>query len=402
MLSRMRGFSSFKVVMYIHLAGFVVFFFGCAQIFSKSGWEDTNLCNYALECNGGSVSVSGGDMGSSGGADTLNNGITSSELWGRGEGWQCSFSGSIMSSARSVFRDDESRVRNTAMGWAIVEFADVINLSRIVIYTVDSEKYPANMYGVRDLGIYFQEDDNSSWLPVTPYVTKIGLKSGRIYGNESGVIDVRIRQRQAKRIRILVEETNDTKALSPWRRYYRSDANQWLAVQIRDVEGTVRLVEVEAYGTGEDVIEPPDSADDSSANLNQLFGQTEFSNETASLRPAVWLGIRGQEISADAAKALGLASDYGILLLELAESSPAAAKRAEIKIGERKMEYKGVEYPVGSDILVDIDGSKIRGNADIRRILAIKEAEDIVELGIISSSGQRKKVSIRLVVVSKR
>jgi len=400
MLSKIRGVSSFRIVMYIHLAGFVVSFFGCAQIFSKSGWEDTNLCNYALASHGGSVSVSGGSMGSSGGADTLNNGITSSERWGRGEGWECPFSGSIMSSARSVFRDDESRVRNTAMGWAIVEFADVINLSRVVIYTVDSETYPANKYGVRDVGIYFQADDNSPWLPVTPYVTKIGLKSGRIYGNESGVIDVRISQRQARRIRVLVEETNDTKALSPWRRYIRSDAHQWLAVQTRNIEGTVRIVEIEAYGTGEDIIESPDSSAgsdaDFSADLSQLFGQTEFSNET------VWLGIRGQEISSDAAKELGLVSDYGILLLELAEGSPAAAKRAEIKIGERKMEYRGVEYPVDSDILVDIDGSGIRENADIRRVLATKETEDIVELGIISSNGQRKKVSIRLGVASKK
>ncbi len=337
---------------------------------SESGWENPDLTsnNYALASNGGKIIVCEEDMERPGSADTLNNGITSSELWDQGEGWQCHFSGSLLNSTRSTFRNDESRVRNTAMGWVIVEFPKVVTINRVVIYTVDSPKYPAHQYGVRDLGIYFQGDDDSPWFLVEPRARNIGVKSGRVYGNKSGVIDCRINPRQAKRIRILVEETNDSKQLSPWRNYLYTDNYVWFEALARQLEGTVRLVEIEAYGS-------------------KRIGMSS---------PVVRLGIQGQEISADIAEKLGLASDYGILLLELVEGSPAAKKRAEIKIGERRIAYQGAEYLVDSDILVDIDGIEIREVEDIRRILATKEAGDTIELGIISSSGEGKNVSIYL------
>ncbi len=370
MSSRVRSYSVFRIVVCVQLMGCAVLFFGCAEMLSESGWENPDLTsnNYALASNGGRIIVCEEDMERPGSGDTLNNGITSSELWDQGEGWQCHFSGTLLNSARSTFRTDESRVKNTAMGWVIVEFPKVVTINRVVVYTVDSPRYPAHKYGVRDLGIYFQEDDDSPWFLVEPRARNIGVKSGRLYGNQSGVIDCRINARQAKRIRILVEETNDSKQLSPWRSYLYSDNYVWFAALARQLEGTVRLVEIEAYGA----------------------------QRIATSSPVVRLGIRGQEISADIAEEIDLASEYGILLLGLEEGSPAAKKRAEINIGERRIVHQGVEYLVDSDILVDIDGSEIREVEDIKRILATREVGDTIKLGIISSSGQRKNVSIYL------
>lgn len=424
MSSRICSFSHFRTILCIQLIGCVIFsFLGCAGMLSKYavGNPDLASTNYALASNGGTVTVSGENVGHP--AETLNNGITASDLWDQGEGWEFSFVGSLMNSARSVFRNDESRVRNTAMGWVIVEFPKPMVINRVVIHTLDSERYPASKYGVRDLSIFIQEEDDSPWFLVEPRVRNIGVKSGRFYGNKSGVIDCRIKSRQAKRVRVLVEETNDTKQITPWSRIRYTDNYQWFSALSRRVDGTVRLVEVETYGAEKVVGSQADDLDQTTTDLDQsaddlsqlfeeddldrLFGGTEPGYETSRLKPEpalqlgvqrqVQLGIRGQEISADIAEKLGLASDYGILLLGLVEGTPAAEKRAEIKIGERRKVYQGAEYLVDSDILVDIDGVEVRGAKDIKQIMADKKAGDIIKLGIVSSSGQRKNVLIYLV-----
>lgn len=110
----------------------------------------------------------------------------------------------------------------------------------------------------------------------------------------------------------------------------------------------------------------------------------------------VWLGIHGQQISHDIAEKFNLTSDYGILISGLEAHSPAAEKDNEIRVGRRKIRYRGTEYIVDSDILTKIEGRKVLSQEDIDPILATKKVGDIIELSLISADDQQKQVSVYL------
>jgi len=237
-----RLFSAITVFMIIVLSG-------CISMVSEPGTRnpDMSSTNYALASNGGKVIVSREDAKHSG--STLNNGIVSSDLWDSGEGWECLFKGQILDSVRSHFRTDESRIKSTAMGWVIVEFPEPKTVHQVVIYTLDSKKYPAYKYGVRDLYVQFQEQDDSPWFLVTQNAKSVQDKGRKIYGNKLGIIDCRFQPRLVKRVRVVVEETNDLKQLSGWGGFLYWDFEKWYPAMSRIVEGTVRLVEIEVHGT---------------------------------------------------------------------------------------------------------------------------------------------------------
>jgi hypothetical protein len=180
-------------------------------------------------------------------ASTLNDGITSPAGWNEGDGWQAAISTSGNRRRRgSERRADEER------NWVMVELSQPITVSEVKIYTVDSEEYPASDFGVNSLLIQYELEtsaQNMIWASMEKFGKGIAANDNRILDNVSGVISPRFKPVTAQKIRVLIYTTNDME---------RSEDNS------RTREGTIRLTEIEVYGTGR-----KERRDD----LENLFGE---------------------------------------------------------------------------------------------------------------------------------
>lgn len=245
----------------------LVFFTGCIKSKSvvdfvrEGGLESKGLVNLALAENGARVMVSQENPEHP--SATLNNGITSSENWDEGEGWESVYSGRFSRGRYLAYgaedpylaeeRDlDESfdtgddswrglRIQtrgggstNTALGWVIVEFPEKKLVNRAIIHTIDSQKYPASKFGVRDVSLQYWNSKVNAWVKIERMGKFKGQTTDAIRDNESGVITFRFEPVKVTRMRLVVWWTNDSKQRR--RGYYMHS------------KGTVRLTEIEIYG----------------------------------------------------------------------------------------------------------------------------------------------------------
>ncbi|MFQ5573883.1 MAG: S1C family serine protease, partial [Nitrosopumilaceae archaeon] len=76
-----------------------------------------------------------------------------------------------------------------------------------------------------------------------------------------------------------------------------------------------------------------------------------------------WLGISGRDIDPDLAKVLGLVDARGFLIVTVVENSPAAKAGLH---GSTETEQVGeINFPVGGDIILSVDGKTVRQIDDI-------------------------------------
>lgn len=213
---------------------------GCASF----GGGQVSGINWALAKNGGRASAFSEEPDHP--ASTLVNGITSSEGWDQGEGWQAPITVSgTLTRGRQARRDEMER------NWVIVELAQPVLVSQVKIYTIDSEKYPARNYGVGDVLVQHEIETASKemiWVNADRYGKKVGDQDDTVRDNVRGVIDVKFKPVSTQRIRLLIYSTNDL-----------AQTGDGTAR-----EGMIRLTEVEVYGTGR-----PESRDE----LEMLFGK---------------------------------------------------------------------------------------------------------------------------------
>ena len=242
------------------------FIMGCTgerslvQFIKEGGLETKGLVNLALASNGAIVSVS--EDNSDHPASTLTNGITTSDGWNRGEGWESIYEGRFSRGgytgygvedpymaeergANAAFDAGDSSWRglrvqtrngsiNTALGWVIIEFPEKTIVNRMLIYTIDSNEYPAAQYGVRDLALQYWNDVVNSWASVDRVGKGMGQTGNAIRNNERGVVTYRFQPVETPKMRLIVRWSNDSKEYK--RGYYMHTS------------GTVRLIEVEIYG----------------------------------------------------------------------------------------------------------------------------------------------------------
>jgi ketosteroid isomerase-like protein len=251
------------------------------EFIAEESAVDSTLINYALPENGGKVIVSGDNPSHP--ASTLTNGITSSEKWDSGEGWETTFEGPFQRGVYYEYGRDawlsglfgrggggfggargnpnQQRPRpqlgvvetdpmwrglrgnsfyaggevQTALAVAVVEFPEEKQIGRVVVYTVDSEKYPADEYGVSDLLLQYWAESGRSWFNVDRYGKAVGQKHDSILNNKSGRIVFRFKPVKTDKIRLAIRWTNDTEM-------YKAGLGSHYA------KGTVRLTEIEVYG----------------------------------------------------------------------------------------------------------------------------------------------------------
>lgn len=81
-----------------------------------------------------------------------------------------------------------------------------------------------------------------------------------------------------------------------------------------------------------------------------------------------WLGISGQTLSPEIAEFMRLpAGTCGALVVQVAKGSPAEA--AGLRPSTDRLMRRGVEYPLGGDVITAIDGQPVAGMDDLIRYL---------------------------------
>jgi hypothetical protein len=216
---------------------------GCAFL----GGGQASGINWALEKNGGKVTAFSEDPNHP--TSTLINGITSSENWDQGEGWQAPI-GPTAGRGRGGFGGMQMPGANTGRGrrgfgamrqernWVIIELSQPVSVSHVKIHTVDSQRYPAKDFGVSHLLVQYEGetsiDKDKIWINADRYGKGVGSRDNIIRDNVNGVIDVRFPPVRTQRIRVIIYGTNDMSR--------SEDSNR-----IRG--GTIRLTEIEVYGT---------------------------------------------------------------------------------------------------------------------------------------------------------
>ncbi|MFB6143683.1 MAG: S1C family serine protease [Candidatus Nanohaloarchaea archaeon] len=107
-----------------------------------------------------------------------------------------------------------------------------------------------------------------------------------------------------------------------------------------------------------------------------------------------WIGVRGRDLTSDMIKAMEREVESGFMILSVVENSPA--DRAGLQGTRQTAIVDGREVPVGGDVIVAIDGRKVRGISDILNYLGEEtEPGDRITLTVIRD-GRRIKVPLTL------
>ena len=95
-------------------------------------------------------------------------------------------------------------------------------------------------------------------------------------------------------------------------------------------------------------------------------------------RPA--LGVVTLPISPDIADDLGLASDYGLLIIRVVPGG--AAERAGLKGGTERAYLGNMPIMVGGDLIVAIDGQDVQDQQELSRVMNSHRAGDTVKITV--------------------
>ena len=95
-------------------------------------------------------------------------------------------------------------------------------------------------------------------------------------------------------------------------------------------------------------------------------------------RPA--LGVRTIPIDPDLADQLGLAADYGLLIVQVVPGG--AADRAGLRGGNERAFLGNVPITVGGDLIVAIDGEKVQDQQDLAQAMNKHRAGDTVRITV--------------------
>lgn len=107
-----------------------------------------------------------------------------------------------------------------------------------------------------------------------------------------------------------------------------------------------------------------------------------------------WIGIAGRDIDPDLANVLELKEAVGFLVITVVEDSPA--QKAGIIGSDKSIEDDGINYPVGGDIILSVDGIEVRKIDDILiHLQRAKSVGDEMVLEILRD-GRTTNVTITL------
>ncbi|KEQ56476.1 putative periplasmic serine endoprotease DegP protein [Marine Group I thaumarchaeote SCGC RSA3] len=107
-----------------------------------------------------------------------------------------------------------------------------------------------------------------------------------------------------------------------------------------------------------------------------------------------WIGISGRDIDPDLAKVLELPDAVGFLVVTVVEDSPAS--KAGLIGSDKTIDVDGVNYPMGGDIILSVDGVEVRKIDDI--LIHLQRAKSVGDEMILEvlRDGRTTNISIIL------
>jgi len=106
-----------------------------------------------------------------------------------------------------------------------------------------------------------------------------------------------------------------------------------------------------------------------------------------------YIGVSSQPLYPQLARKLGLEASFGGLLSEVIAGGPA--EDAGLRGGDEKLRFQAVQYRVGGDVILDVDGQQIVGPDDLAKVIAARQPGDTVALTILRD-GERKEIELTL------
>lgn len=128
------------------------------------------------------------------------------------------------------------------------------------------------------------------------------------------------------------------------------------------------------------------SADTVRRVVPQLIEEGEYRNP--------WIGVSGVDVDPSIRDEMGLDEASGFLIVDVTENSPA--DRAGLQGGDREVELMGRPVTVGGDVIVGIDGQKVRAIDDILNYLMTEtDVGDTITLTVVRD-GEEMKTDLTL------
>ena len=107
-----------------------------------------------------------------------------------------------------------------------------------------------------------------------------------------------------------------------------------------------------------------------------------------------WIGISGRDIDPDLAKVLGLKDTVGFLIVTVVENSPAS--KAGLIGSEKTIEVQGVNYPIGGDIILSVDGIDVRKIDDI--LIHLQRAKSVGDEMVLEILRDSRTTNVTIVL----
>jgi S1-C subfamily serine protease len=111
-----------------------------------------------------------------------------------------------------------------------------------------------------------------------------------------------------------------------------------------------------------------------------------------------WIGVQGIDVNQDIAEEMSLENSTGFLVMEVIPGGPADS--AGLQPGDRNATIDGSELTVGGDVIVAINGQRIRGISDVLLYLA-RDAEvgETIQITVVRDG---EKVQVPLTLQSRK
>jgi 2-alkenal reductase len=107
-----------------------------------------------------------------------------------------------------------------------------------------------------------------------------------------------------------------------------------------------------------------------------------------------YVGVRTADLTPSLARRFGYKVQRGAAITDVNKDSPAA--HAGLRPGEREEDFNGIAFPVGGDVIVQIDDLKVRGADDVVRYVSDRLRPRDVAIFTVIRGGKRLSVAVTL------
>jgi S1-C subfamily serine protease len=106
-----------------------------------------------------------------------------------------------------------------------------------------------------------------------------------------------------------------------------------------------------------------------------------------------YIGVSSQALYPQLAEKLGLDTNFGGLVATVVPGGPA--EQAGLRGGDQKLEFQAGQYRTGGDVILEVEGRKVVGPADLAQLVATHQPGDEVTLTVLRD-GERDEIEVTL------